>query len=104
LSCIQSISCFNPGEFFAIDGKTIRHSYDRERGKKAIYIVSAWATSQRLVLGEVKVDKKSNKITVIPASLKALELNESIVTIEAMGCQKLIVKLIIEQKRDYIIT
>ena len=58
LSWIQSFSCFNPGEVIAIDGKTIRHSYDRGGDKKAIHMVSAWATSQRLVLGQVKVDKK----------------------------------------------
>ena len=67
LSWIQSISCFNPGEVIAIDGKTLRHSYDRGGDKKAIHMVSAWATSQKLVLGQVKVDKKSNEITAIPA-------------------------------------
>jgi predicted transposase YbfD/YdcC len=66
LSWIQSISCFNPGDVIAIDGKTLRHSYDRGGDKKAIHMVSAWATSQRLVLGQVKVDKKSNEITAIP--------------------------------------
>ncbi|MCC3434412.1 MAG: ISAs1 family transposase, partial [Oscillatoriales cyanobacterium] len=67
LSWIQSISCLNPGEVIALDGKTLRHSYDRGGNKKAIHMVSAWATSQRLVLGQVKVDKKSNEITAIPA-------------------------------------
>ena len=104
LSWIQSISCFNPGEAIAIDGKTLHHSYDRGGDKKAIQMVSAWATSQRLVLGQVKVDKKSNEITAIPALLKVLELNGSIVTIDAMGCQRSIVKSIIEQKGDYAIT
>jgi hypothetical protein len=85
-SLIQSISCFNSGEVIAIDGKTIRHSYDRGGDIKAIHIVSAWATIQRLVLGQVKVNKKSNKITAIPAFFKVLELNESIVTIDVMGC------------------
>ena len=104
LNWIQSISCFNPGEVIAIDGKTLRHSYDRGGDQKAIHMVSAWATSQRLVLGQVKVDKKSNEITAIPALLKVLELNGSIVTIDAMGCQRSIVKLIIEQGGDYVIT
>ena len=67
-------------------------------------MVSAWATSQRLVLGQVKVDKKSNEITAIPALLKVLELNGSIVTIDAMGCQRSIVKSIVEQEGDYVIT
>jgi hypothetical protein len=58
LSWIQSISCLNAGEVIAIDGKTLRHSYDGGGDQKAIHIISAWATSQRLVLGQVKVDKK----------------------------------------------
>ena len=66
--------------------------------------MSAWATTQRLVLGQVKVDKKSNEITAIPALLKVLELNGCIVTIDAMGCQKSIVKSIAEQGGDYVIT
>lgn len=104
LSWIQSISCFNPGEVIAIDGKTLRHSYSRGGDKKAIHVVSAWATSQRLVLGQVKVDKKSNEITAIPALLKVLELNGSIVSIDPMGCQRSIVKSIVEQGGDYVIT
>jgi predicted transposase YbfD/YdcC len=104
LSWIQSISCFNPGEVIAIDGKTLRHSYDRGGDKKAIHMVSAWAPSQRLVLGQVKVDKKSNEITAIPALLKVLELKENIVTIDAIGCQRSIVQAIVEQGGDYVIT
>ncbi|MEG5136926.1 MULTISPECIES: ISAs1 family transposase [unclassified Microcoleus] len=104
LSWIQSISCLNLGEVIALDGKTLRHSYDRGGDKKAIHMVSAWATSQRLVLGQVKVDKKSNEITAIPALLKVLKLNGSIVTIDAMGCQRSIVKSIVEQGGDYVIT
>lgn len=67
-------------------------------------MVSAWATENRLVLGQVKVDKKSNEITAIPELLKVLELSSCIVTIDAMGCQQEIVKLISEQDADYIIT
>jgi len=67
-------------------------------------MVSAWATSQRLVLGQVKVDKKSNEIPAITALLKVLKLNGSIVTIEPLGCQRSIVKSIVEQERDYVIT
>ena len=104
LSWIQSISCFNPGEVIAIDGKSLRHSYARGGDKKAIHMVSAWATNQRLVLGQVKVDKKSNEITAIPALLKVLELKGSIVTIDAMGCQRSIVKSIVEQEGEYVIT
>ena len=92
------------GEVIAIDGKTLRHSYDKEAGLNAIHMVSAWATENRLVLGQLKVDKKSNEITVIPELLKLLELSGCIVTIDAIGCQKQIVKLITEQNADYIIT
>lgn len=67
-------------------------------------MVSAWATAQRLVLGQVKVDEKSNEITAIPELLKVLSLQGCIVTIDAMGCQKEIVKLISEREADYIIT
>jgi len=67
-------------------------------------MVSAWATQSRLVLGQLKVDKKSNEITAIPELIKLLELSGCIVTIDAMGCQKEIVKLITEQDADYIIT
>lgn len=70
----------------------------------AIYMVSAWATENRLVLGQLKVDKKSNEITAIPELIKVVELGGCIVTIDAMGCQKEIVKLIAEQNADYIIT
>jgi hypothetical protein len=90
------------GVIFNCKPQTLRHSYDRGGDKKAIHIVSAWATSQRLVLGQVKVDKKSNEITAIPALLKVLELNGSIVTIDAMGCQRSIVKSIVEQGGDYV--
>ncbi len=67
-------------------------------------MVSAWATSQRLVLGQVKVDKKFNKITAIPALIKVLELKVSIVTIDNLGCQKSVMKSIVEQGGDYAIT
>jgi predicted transposase YbfD/YdcC len=67
-------------------------------------MVSAWATQNRLVLGQIKVDEKSNEITAIPELLKLLELSGCIVTIDAMGCQQEIVKLITEQNADYIIT
>ena len=73
-------------EVVAIDGKTLRHSYDNGGDKKAIHMVSAWATELILVLGQVKVDDKSNEITAIPELLKVLSLRGCIVTIDAMGC------------------
>lgn len=104
LNWVKSISKITQGEVIAIDGKTLRHSYDTGADKGAIHMVSAWATENRLVLGQVKVDEKSNEITAIPELLKVLEISGCIVTIDAMGCQKEIVKLIAEQDGDYIIT
>ncbi len=97
---MKSISNIIKGEVVAIDGKTLRHSYDTESGKGAIHMVSAWATENRLVLGQVKVDEKSNEITAIPELLKVLSLNGCIVTIDAMGCQREIVKQITEVGGD----
>lgn len=104
LSWIKSISNVTQGEVIAIDGKTLRHSYARSGSQKAIHMVSAWATNNRLVLGQVKVDEKSNEITAIPELLKVLSLRGCIVTIDALGCQKEIVKLIAGQEADYVIT
>ncbi len=104
LNWINTISLRTDGEVIAIDGKTLRHSYDSGSEKAAIHMVSAWATSQKLVLGQVKVNSKSNEITAIPELLKVLDLNGCIVTIDAMGCQREIVKLIKEQGGDYVIS
>ncbi|MBD2359588.1 ISAs1 family transposase [Tolypothrix sp. FACHB-123] len=104
LNWVKSINRITNGEIVAIDGKSLRHSYDSKSEKAAIQIVSAWATSQKLVLGQVKVDSKSNEITAIPELLKVLDLNGCIVTIDAMGCQREIVKLIKERGGDYVIT
>ncbi|WP_282440341.1 ISAs1 family transposase [Brasilonema sp. UFV-L1] len=104
LNWINTISLRTDGEVVAIDGKTLRHSYDSGSEKAAIHMVSAWATSQKLVLGQVKVDSKSNEITAIPELLRVLDLNDCIVTLDAMGCQREIVKLIEERGGDYVIT
>ncbi|MEH2435873.1 MAG: ISAs1 family transposase [Nostoc sp.] len=101
---MKSIHQMTNGEVVAIDGKTLRGSYDRSSEQSAIQIVSAWATTSKLVLGQVKVDEKSNEITAIPELLKVLELSGCIVTIDAIGCQKEIVRLITEQDADYVIT
>ncbi len=88
LSWIQAIAQLTEGEVIAIDGKTLGHSDDREKKKGAIQMVSAWVTQNHLVLGQVKVDEKSNEITAIPKLLEILDLKGCIVTIDAMGCQK----------------
>lgn len=91
-------------EVIALDGKALRHSYAKEEGKAAIYMVSAWATKNRLVLGQQKVDEKSNEITAIPKLLQALDIQNCIVTIDAMGCQTAIANLIVEGGGDYLLS
>lgn len=90
-----------PGEVVAIDGKTLRRSFDRKRGAGPIHIVSAWASEAGLALGHVKVDEKSNEITAIPDLLKLLELRDCIVTTDAMGCQREIAEKIVEEQAGY---
>ncbi|MBD1847723.1 ISAs1 family transposase [Cyanobacteria bacterium FACHB-63] len=100
---MRSLVRLSDGEVIAIDGKTLRQSYDPTDDKAAIHMVSAWATTNRLVLGQRKVDTKSNEITAIPQLIKLLELEGCIVTIDAMGCQKQIAKQIIERNADYVL-
>ena len=85
----------------AIDGKTVRRSGGKA-GKGAIHMVSAFAASQRLVLGQVKVTQKSNEIVAIPKLLDLLAIEGAIVTIDAMGCQRAIARKIVEKKADYV--
>jgi predicted transposase YbfD/YdcC len=87
----------------AIDGKTLRGSYDTASGQSALHLVSAWAAGTRLVLGQVAVDDKSNEITAIPALLKLLDVKGATVTIDAMGCQKEIAKEIRDGDADYVL-
>ena len=91
-----------PAGVVAIDGKTVRRSGGKG-GKGAIHMVSAFAASQRLVLGQVKVAKKSNEIVAIPKLLDMLMIEGSIITIDAMGCQRAIARKIIEKKADYVL-
>lgn len=88
----------------AIDGKTLKGSYDRENSLKSLQMVSAWSSSHRLVLGQVAVDKKSNEITAIPILLEQLELSGTIITMDAMGTQTAIAENIQTAKADYILT
>ena len=93
-----------PGEqVVAIDGKTLRRSHDRGVGKDALHLVSAWATANGLVIGQVATDAKSNEITAIPVLLKLLALEGATVTIDAMGCQTAIAAQIVEQRADYVL-
>jgi predicted transposase YbfD/YdcC len=103
LNWVKGIGRVTEGEIIAIDGKQSRNSGDKKNGKSAINMVSAWATSNRLVLGQRKVEGKSNEILAIPELIKVLELAGCIVTIDAMGCQKEVVKTIVEKEADYVI-
>jgi predicted transposase YbfD/YdcC len=102
-SWIQAVFTVTSGQVIAIDGKTLRRSYDRGRNKAAIHRVSAWANANRLVLGQVKTEAKSNEITAIPELLKLLEVKGCIVTMDAMGCQKAIAADIIERGGNYVL-
>lgn len=104
LSWIEQIAKQTPVEVIAIDGKQSRGSYDRNQKKSALHVVSAWATENRLMLGQVKVKDKSNEITAIPALLKLLDLKGNIVTLDAMGTQTEIADLIIQQGGDYVLS
>jgi predicted transposase YbfD/YdcC len=103
LSWVQTIHQVTAGEIIGVDGKTVRASLDRAKGQNPLHVVSAWASANRVVLGQVMVDEKSNEITAIPQLLEMLELHGAIVTIDAMGCQKEIAQLIVEQKADYVL-
>lgn len=101
---VKSIAELSLGEIVSIDGKSARHSYDKGQGKGAIHMVSAWASENQLVLGQVKVADKSNEITAIPKLLNLLDVQGCIVTIDAMGAQKEIAKQIIDQGADYVLS
>ena len=92
-----------PMEVVAIDGKTSRRSYQKKGSKEPIHMVSAFAARQRLVMGQVKVNEKSNEIVAIPALLDMMSIEGAVVTIDAMGCQRAIARKILDKKADYII-
>ena len=91
-------------EVVAIEGKTIRRSFDHGREQSPLHVVSAWASEQGLVLGQRCVDGKSNEITAIPELLDQLALENSIVTLDAMGCQTAIAEKILARGGDYLLT
>jgi predicted transposase YbfD/YdcC len=92
-----------PAEVIAIDGKTLRRSYQKKGAKAPIHMVSAFAARQRLVLGQVKVADKSNEIVAIPALLDMMTIAGAIITIDAMGCQRGIAQKIVDSKADYVL-
>jgi predicted transposase YbfD/YdcC len=103
LSWITALHEVTDGQVVAIDGKTLRRSFDAAGGKSAIHMVSAWATANHISLGQVVVDEKSNEITAIPKLLEILDISGCLVTIDAMGCQREIAQKIVNQQADYVL-
>jgi predicted transposase YbfD/YdcC len=100
---VQQVFRLSEGQVVAIDGKTARRSHDQTIGKDAIHLVSAWASANGIVLGQRKVDAKSNEITAIPQLLKLLNVTGCLITVDAMGCQKDIAQAIRDAKADYLL-
>ena len=103
LAWIHAVSKLTQGQIVAIDGKKLRRSHERGCGKKALSMVSAWATANGVVLGQLKVNAKSNEMKVIPELLQLLDLTGCIVTLDALNCQTKIAAQIKAQKADYIL-
>lgn len=102
-SWISSLIETTGADVIAIDGKTARRSFTTNDRKSALHTVSAWSCQHQLVLGQTAVDKKTNEITAIPELLAMLDIEKSIITLDAMGCQQAIAKQIVIQKADYIL-
>ena len=100
---VQAVAEATDGDVVAIDGNTIRRSFDRASGRGAIHMVSAWSHANGLVLGQVKTAEKSNEITAIPRLLDILDVTGCLVTIDAMGCQKTIAAKIVDKDADYLL-
>jgi predicted transposase YbfD/YdcC len=103
LSWITALHEITDGQVIAIDGKTLRRSFDAASSKAPIHMVSAWATANHISLGQVVTDAKSNEITAIPKLLEMLEIKGCLVTIDAMGCQRQIAEKIIDAGADYVL-
>lgn len=103
LSWITALQEITDGQVIAIDGKTLRRSFDTASSKSAIHMVSAWATANQISLGQVVVDAKSNEITAIPKLLQMLEISGCLVTIDAMGCQTEIARQIVAGGADFVL-
>lgn len=91
------------GKHIAIDGKTLRRSFDKAAGKNPLHLVSAWASEAKLTLGQIATEAKSNEITAIPLLLELLDVKGATVTIDAMGCQKEIAQKIVDGGGDYVL-
>jgi predicted transposase YbfD/YdcC len=100
---IEAVEELTKGQVIAVDGKTLRRSHDRSKGKKALQMVSAWASANGLVLGQRKVDDESNEITAVPELLDALEIAGCTVTLDAIHCQTETVETIVDKGADYVL-
>ena len=103
LSWITALHEITEGQVIAIDGKTLRRSFDAASSKAPLHMVSAWATANHVSLGQVATDAKSHEITAIPKLLEILEIKGCLVTIDAMGCQRQIAEQIVAQGADYVL-
>jgi len=99
---VQNISGGINDKVVAIDGKTVRHSFDRATNRKSLHLVSAWIVENNLCLGQIATEEKSNEITAIPKLLELLDIRGATITLDAMGCQRAIADKVIEQDCDYI--
>ena len=100
---MQALVGSTAGKLVAIDGKTMRRSFDHARGRSALHVVSAWVAANGVSLGQVVTDAKSNEITAIPALLDLLDIRGAVVSIDAMGCQKAIASKIADRGADYLL-
>jgi len=102
LNWMAALVKISKGRLIAIDGKTLRRSFDKADNRLAIHMVSAWCDANDLVLGQLATSEKSNEITAIPRLLEMLNVEDAVVTIDAMGCQKAIAEQIVKQNGDYV--
>lgn len=103
LAWVQQVLGEVPPQVIALDGKTLRGSRDAFHGTPALHLVSAWASTSRLILAQVAVREKSNEITALPHVLACLDITGCVVTIDAMGCQRVIAEQIIRQGGHYVL-
>ena len=100
---MQAVNRLSNGEIIAIDGKTLRGSYDRDDRRSTLHMINAFACKNKMVLGQLSTDAKSNEITAIPELIQLLDIKGALVSIDAMGCQKEIAKAIIKKQADYLL-
>lgn len=103
LKWMQAVNTRAKGELIAIDGKVLRSSYNRDDRQSTIHMVSAFASANGMVLGQVKTDAKSNEITAIPELLALLDMTGCLISIDAMGCQTEIAAQIVDKGGDYLL-